>query len=331
MQFISPQNDFAFKRIFGSEQYKEVLISFLNSVLDLSGEREVVEVQMADPYQVPRLKHLKETVLDIKATCKSGRKFIVEMQVEQQHSFHKRALYYTSKAYVEQLPRGTDYPRLKPVYFIGVLNFEATRSSSHLSRHLILDAETHEQHISDFEFCLIELPKFTKQENELRSVVDKWVFLLKYLGSSGGEDKDFARIFASEPPLLKALEIARYHSLSKAELSAYEAREKHRLIEAENIYTARIGGLEEGEQIGVKKGEKIGLEKGEQIGLQKGEQIGLQKGEQIGLQKGEQIGLEKGRHQGLQIAAQVLAKSGFSTEAIARELQIDLTEVQKLL
>ena len=295
MQFISPQNDFAFKRIFGNEQHKEVLISFLNSVLDLSGERQVTEVQLADPYQVPRLKHLKETVLDIKVTCRSGRQFIVEMQVEQQRSFHKRALYYTSKAYVEQLPRGKAYPELKPVYFIGVLNFETTSNSNYLSRHRILDAETHEQHISDFEFCLIELPKFTKRENELQSVVDKWIFFLKYLGSSAGEDKDFASIFASEPPLLQALEIARYYSLSKAEISAYEAREKHRMIEEANVDTARFEGHAKGKEEGRAEGEQIGMRKG------------------------------------LQIAAKTLVKNGFSVDAIARELQIDPTEVQQLL
>ena len=134
MQFISPQNDFAFKRIFGNEQHKEVLISFLNSMLDLSGERKVVEVELANPYQVPRLQQFKESILDINATCQSGHRFIVEMQIEQQHSFDKRALYYSSKAYVEQLPRGEDYPMLKPVYFIGVLNFDTKSNSSYLVR-----------------------------------------------------------------------------------------------------------------------------------------------------------------------------------------------------
>ena len=185
---------FRFKRIFGNEQHKEVLISFLNSVLDLRGERQVVEVQLADPFQVPRLQQFKHSILDISATCQSGRKFIVEMQVERQRLFHKRALYYSSKAYVEQLASGIDYPELKQVYFIGVLNFNFTDSSSYLSRHMILDAATHERRISDFEFCFIELPKFAKHEGELQSIIDKWIFFLKYLGSRSGEDKDFARI-----------------------------------------------------------------------------------------------------------------------------------------
>ena len=287
MQFISPQNDFAFKRIFGSEQHKEVLISFLNSVLDLNDERQIVTVQLADPYQVPRLKQFKETILDIKATCKSGRQFIVEMQVEHQHYFYKRALYYSSKAYTEQLSSGAGFSELKPVYFIGVLNFSAMQSSRYLSRHLILDAETHEQHMSDFEFCFIELPKFAKSESELDSVVDKWIFFLKYLGTKGGENKDFASLFANEPPLLKALEIARYHSLDPDELYAYEARERRRMIEAETMNTA--------------------------------------------VNKAHSKGKEEGREEGLKIAAKVLAKNGHRADAIARELQIDVDKVQKLL
>ena len=311
MQFISPQNDFAFKRIFGNEQHKEILISFINSVLDLSGERQVVEVELANPYQVPRLEQFKETILDINATCQSGRKFIVEMQVEQQHYFHKRALYYSAKAYVEQLPRGEDYPTLKPVYFIGVLNFNFTDNSSYLSRHLILDTATHEQHIRDFEFCLIELPKFAKHESQLQSTVDKWIFFLKYLGSKGGEDKDFARIFAEEPPLLQALEIARYHSLSRDELSVYEYQEKRRRNDAE---TARTYKLNKREEV-----------------LEEGRAEGRVEGEQIGLQKGEQIGLQKGLQKGLQIAARTLEKNGLSIEAIAQELKISVAEVLELL
>ena len=303
MQFISPQNDFAFKRIFGNEQHKEILISFINSVLDLSGERQVVEVELANPYQVPRLEQFKETILDINATCQSGRKFIVEMQVERQRLFHKRALYYSSKAYVEQLASGVDYPELKPVYFIGVLNFSFTDNSSYLSRHLILDTATHEQRISDFEFCFIELPKFAKHESELQSIVDKWIFFLKYLGSRSGEDKDFVCIFAEEPPLLRALEIARYHSLSRDELSVYEYQEKRRRSDAETARTYKLDKQEE-----VRK-----------------------EGRAEGLVEGEQIGLQKGRKEGLQIAVKALEKRGFSTKAIADALQLDIAQVLELL
>ena len=307
MKFISPQNDFAFKRIFGNEQHKEVLISFLNSVLDLSGERQVVEVLLADPFQVPRLQQFKHSILDISATCQSGRKFIVEMQVERQRLFHKRALYYSSKAYVEQLASGIDYPELKQVYFIGVLNFNFTDSRSCLSRHMILDAATHERRISDFEFCFIELPKFAKHEGELQSIIDKWIFFLKYLGSRSGEDKDFARIFAKEPPLLQALKIARYHSLNRDELYVYEAQEERRRSDAETARTYKLDKEEEVREEGREEGRAEGREEGRAEGREEGEQVGIQK------------------------AVRSMAEKGFSADAIADALQLDVALVFELL
>ena len=80
MKFADPKNDLAFKKIFGNENHKNILISFLNAVLDFKDEKEIVEVSLVNPYQVPRIPDLKETILDIKATNRSGENFIVEMQ-----------------------------------------------------------------------------------------------------------------------------------------------------------------------------------------------------------------------------------------------------------
>ena len=84
--------------------------------------------------------------------------------------------------------------------------------------------------------------------SDFKDELDKWIFSLKYLGSHSGEDKDFARIFVNEPPLLRALEIAHYHSLSKAELSAYEAKEERRRIYAESFRTSRLNGHTAGKE-----------------------------------------------------------------------------------
>ena len=142
-------------------------------------------------------------------------------------------------------------------------------------------------------------PSLPSTESELSSIVDKWIFFLKYLGSKGGEDKDFANIFADEPPLLQALEIARYHSLSRDELSVYEYQEKRRRIEAENARTQRSEGRAEGRAEGLAEGEQIGLQKGEQIGIQK--------------------------------AVRSMAEKGYSAEAIADTLQLDVALVLELL
>ena len=162
MNFVDPKNDFAFKKIFGNEQHKEVLISFLNAVLELEGTKTIVDVKMINPYQLPDIRELKETVLDVKATAVSGEEFIVEMQNEYQAYFDKRSLYYSAKAYSGQLNKRDAFDQLKPVYFVGILNFELFESEHYHSRHLILDQKTFIQEIKDFEFAFIELKKVSQ-------------------------------------------------------------------------------------------------------------------------------------------------------------------------
>ena len=331
MQFISPQNDFAFKRIFGSNEHKGVLISFLNAVLDLKHERQIVQVELADPYQVPRLPHLKDTLLDVNAIDQCGREFVVEMQVEHQRYFHKRALYYNSKAYTNQLPRGTDYDKLNKVYFIGVLNFSALAGTDYLSRHLILDKDTNEQFFNDFEFCLIELPKFTKHESDLRDVVDKWLFFLKYLGSEEGKDKNFEHIFSDEPPILEALDTARFHSMSAREVRLYEYREDRRRVEVENLRTAILDGHEAGHAKGHAKGHAEGHAQGHAQGHSEGLAQGHSEGLAEGRAEGEQIGLEKGRTEVQRQTALKLQQQGMSVAEIAHLLDLSETELRDLL
>ena len=179
MQFADPKNDLAFKKIFGNENHKNILISFLNSVLDFKDEKTIVDVSLVNPYQVPRIPELKETILDIEATNKNNDTFIVEMQKKDLGDFTKRSLYYTSKAYISQLPKGNDYTMLKKVYFIGILNFNIFENKSYISRHLIINQETNKQDLDDFEFSFIELPKFDKKLEELSNVLDKWIYFIK--------------------------------------------------------------------------------------------------------------------------------------------------------
>ena len=139
MHFADPRNDLAFKKIFGNENKKEILISFLNAVLDFDGGRIITEVALANPYQIPKIPELKETILDIKATNADGDTFIVEMQKKHLGEFAKRSLYYTSKAYVEQLDANQNYNQLKKVYFIGIVDFTMFDNTNHISRHLIVN------------------------------------------------------------------------------------------------------------------------------------------------------------------------------------------------
>jgi len=256
MKFADPKNNLAFKKIFGNSKHKNILISFLNSVLDFKGGKEIVDVELANPYQVPKIPELKETILDIQATNKNGEKFIVEMQRKDLGNFTKRSLYYTSKAYVEQLPKGNDYTSLKKVYFIGIVNFEIFSSKNYISRHLIINQETHNQDLDDFEFTFIELPKFKKELNELQTVLDRWIYFIKNASDLTLIPKEYE----NKEEFVDAFEVAKQTSWDKEELKVYEYMALKEFDEINALRTAEEKGLQRGLQEG-KKAEKMEIAK----------------------------------------------------------------------
>ena len=160
MKFVDVKNDVAFRKIFGNENKKVILISFLNAVLALEGQSRVKEVTLLNPFQLPRIAGEKSSIIDVRATDEKGLTFIVEMQVAEPAGFDKRVLYYTSKDYAGQINSGEDYPLLRPVFFIGVLDFNYFSGKNYLSSHLIVDEETGKCTFKDMKFRFIELKKF---------------------------------------------------------------------------------------------------------------------------------------------------------------------------
>ena len=217
MKFVNPRNDVAFKKIFGNEQKKDILISFLNAVLNLTGEKEIQELEILNPYQAPKIEALKYTLLDVRAKDKRGVTFIVEMQVEHVIGLRKRFAYYVAKAYASQIERGEDYPKLNQVIFIGILDFAEFESEHYLTRHLILNTETYRQEIQDLEFNFIELPKFIKKEAELETILEKWIYFIKHAGAL-----EIIPANADATPLKAAYEVANTFSWTREELEVYD-------------------------------------------------------------------------------------------------------------
>ncbi len=217
MKFVDIKNDIAFRKIFGNENRKEVLISFLNAVLLLDNDRKIVNVEILTPYQLPAIKGGKVTIVDIKAKDQSDKTYIVEMQVAEVEGFDKRVLYYASKSYSSQIERGDLYEKLNPTFFIGILDFEITQNPDYLSRHKIVDIKTGENVISDIEFNFIELPKFNKTENDLQTIIDQWVYFIKNAGNL-----DVIPDGVVDEGLKNAYEDAAKHNWTKEELDAYD-------------------------------------------------------------------------------------------------------------
>ena len=112
MKFVDIKNDVAFRKIFGNENRKEVLISFLNPVLLLKENQRIVNVDILTPYQLPDLKGGKVTIVDVKAKDDNDKTYIVEMQVAEVEGFDTRVLYYASKSYSAEIERGDQYENL---------------------------------------------------------------------------------------------------------------------------------------------------------------------------------------------------------------------------
>jgi predicted transposase/invertase (TIGR01784 family) len=217
MKFVDPKNDVAFKKIFGNEQHKEILIAFLNAVLDLTDEREIADIDILNPYQTPRIQELKYTLLDVLARDRRGVNFIIEMQVEHVSGFEKRFLYYAAKTYVSQIERAEEYPRLNQVIFIGILDFVAFDGPDYQTRHLLMNQRTYQQSMTDLEFNFIELPKFTKSEAELTATLDKWIYFLKH-----ASDLDVIPDNVDTAPLRAAYEVANQFGWSREEIELYD-------------------------------------------------------------------------------------------------------------
>lgn len=217
VKFVDIKNDVAFRKIFGNENRKEVLTSFLNAVLLLKQNDIIVEVDILTPYQLPDLKGGKVTIVDVKAKDQNNKSYIVEMQVAELTGFHKRVMYYATKSYSSQIERGDQYEKLKPIYFIGILDFEVTQNPNYISRHRILDSETTENYLKDIEFNFIELPKFKKSATELDSIIDQWIYFIK-----NAENLEVIPENLKDEGLKFAYEDADKHNWTKAELEAYD-------------------------------------------------------------------------------------------------------------
>ena len=254
MQFIDPRSDYAFKRIFGNNKAHDILISFLNAVMGLEGDKSIKTVVILNPYEAPKIKELKHSFLDVKCTDHRDVHYIVEMQVEYVKGFIKRVVYNSSKTYVNQIEKGVDYPKLNEVISINILDFKMFEDEriGYLSHHLVKEAETNLSYIAEISYYFIELPKFTKKENDLEGALEKWVFFIKNAGSLDYIPKNLeVEVFK------KAFDIANRSNMSKEEWELYDQS----LVLIQDQRGAVEAAMEKGEKIGIEKG----IEKGAKL------------------------------------------------------------------
>jgi predicted transposase/invertase (TIGR01784 family) len=219
--FINPKTDFAFKKIFGSPQSKDILISFLNAILYQS-KPTIEDLTILDPYQAPRIEGMKNSYLDIKAELTGNRSVIIEMQVLNVLGFEKRVLYNAAKAFSIQLEVGQDYTLLNPVIALTITDFEMFEYSNKvISRYRLKEKDDLTEYSDDIELVFVELPKFKKTLDELEDLSDKWLYFLK----SANQLRVVPSSLDNVSAIHKAFEVARQSGLSREELEILEKRE----------------------------------------------------------------------------------------------------------
>ena len=307
-RYIDPMVDWSFKRLFGSEVNKDILIEFLKVIFP---EHEIEDITYIPAEQLGIMEDDRKAVFDVICRTKNGEEFIVEMQCATQKHFFERALYYTSFPIMKQgkkaqrdvesgIRKEWDY-ELDGVYFLGVLDFRYEDDDLIEHRYLLREATTGKTMTDKLKFVFIEVEKFSKGVDELTTDFDKWLYILKNLSKllerpAALRDRIFSRLF----------DVAEYASLDNIDKQNYvkamtTARDTHNQIE----YAKEIS-LEEG----------------------------LSNGRVIGRAEGLEEGLAKGREEGREDAKQQIAinflQLGTPCEIVAKATGLSVEEVAKL-
>ena len=260
-RYVNPYTDFGFKLLFGTDMNKELLISFLNSLLH--GREVIKDVTYLNAEHLGTQEYDRKAVFDVYCENEQGEKFLVEMQKGEQQFFKDRSVFYSTFPIREQAKRGNWDYELKAVYTVGILNFVFDDKDDEYFHHEVklMDIYTKEVFYDKLTFVYLEMPKFNRREDELVTMFDKWLFVLRNLATllerpAALQERVFTRLF-------EAAEIAKF---SKRELCEYEDSLKNFRDMYSVITTAEM------------KGEARGRAEGELAERQKNAQRMKQKG-----------------------------------------------------
>jgi len=253
MCYINPRVDFAFKKLFGSEENKDLLIALINAIV--SEEDQVADLELRNPYNLVDYRAGKLSILDIKAYSRLGCWYNVEMQISEDLNFDKRAIYYWAKLVTEQLSEGMMFKQLLKTVSINILdfNFVPDPERFHNCYKIINTATGKDDYLHDmFELHYIELRKFKKGYSELTNALDRWSTFL-----TRAHELDKNRIpveLGGDSAIVKAIG-AVDRMFNEEERSVYQVR----LQAIAEVESKIISAIDKGIEQGLEKGREEGL------------------------------------------------------------------------
>ncbi|MCE3198201.1 Rpn family recombination-promoting nuclease/putative transposase [Paenibacillus sonchi] len=241
MDLLDPRVDFVFKRIFGSENNKDVLLAFLNRIFTEAGEPPLTEIILMNPYTNKEDPLDKQSIFDVYAKTSEGKLIDIEMQLFNKYDIEKRTLFYWSKRYASQLSEGDKYPELKKCVTINILNYSFLKNNQYHNVFHLREDRTGLPLIDDIEVHFLELPKLDERSVPTEGGLINWLLFLK------GTDTSYWEVLKmNEPGLEKAMDTLQYLSQDSDARRLYEARQKYLHDEASMIEGAKCAGIIEG-------------------------------------------------------------------------------------
>ena len=330
-KYIDLMVDWSFKKIFGTEVNKDILIEFLKVIFP---QYAISDITYVPTEQLGIMEDDRKAIFDVLCRTVDGKTFLVEMQRGYQKHFFERALFYTSfpimkqgkKALAEEARgnRPWDFS-LDGVFFLGILNFKYEDDEMTEHRYRLMEATSKKLMTDKLEFVFVEVEKFDKSEDELETDLDKWLYLLKNMSN-----------------LLKRPERLRDRIFTKlfdvAELAQLDDEDRTNYIKAMNterdtynqIEYARESGREEGREEGHKVGKEEGLKEGREEGRKEGKEEGLKEGHKEGKEEGIKEGRAEGAKQNSCDIAKRMLEKGIDIEIISELTGLTEKEISKL-
>jgi predicted transposase/invertase (TIGR01784 family) len=255
--FLDPKNDFAFKRLFGVEKHKNILIQFLNDIFDDVHPR-IKDVEFLKTVQDPEIAVSRQSIVDVLCKDVSGRQFIIEMQCASDSHFLNRAKAYACRVYLNQRVKKDkngehNYVDMKPVIFLAIVNYILfPNKKKYLTHQKHLDSETFECDIEGLSFSFLELRKLNKELHELDNNIEKWMYFFKNAPTT--EPDELEEIAKNSPIIREAYGALAEYAFTPEELLEDERYDMQKDAEETRLKDAKAEGKIEGIAIGEERG-----------------------------------------------------------------------------
>lgn len=282
MRYLSPKADLTFKKVFGD--HPDLIISFLNALLPLdTPEEEITWVEYLNPELVPQNPLRKDSIVDVRCRDKTGRQFIVEMQMMWTSAYKQRVLFNASKAYVSQLDKGNDYELLQPVYSLNLVNDTFSDSEEYYHDFKIVEVADTKKVIEGLRFIFIELPKFTPRNYGDKTMKVLW---LRFLTEINEHTREVPEELMENPEINKAVTQLEESAFTEGQLLGYERFWDMVSTAKMQISSSRREGRTEGRAEGLAEGRAEGRAEGLAEGLAEGRLSTARKLKQLGVAVG---------------------------------------------